>query len=95
MTQRKPIVVKHPEERLADDLIWGIRGPHGIAAFLGIDVRRAYYLIQRGAIPTKKIGHRTIVASRSRLRALLASHPKLSADEDRAVTERGASDAQS
>jgi hypothetical protein len=57
-------------EKLADDLIWGVDGPDGIAAFLGIHPRRCYYLIDRQAIPVRKIGHRTIIASRSELRRL-------------------------
>jgi hypothetical protein len=55
-------------QSLSSDLIWGVDGPDGIAAFLGIDPVRAYYLIQRGKIPTRKLGHRTITASRAELR---------------------------
>jgi len=36
---------------LADDILWGVDGPNGIAAFLGISARRCYYLIESGAIP--------------------------------------------
>jgi hypothetical protein len=59
-------------ETLADDLLWGVDGPDGIAAELGIPVRRAYYLIGIGKIPVRKIGHRTIAASRAELRRLFA-----------------------
>jgi hypothetical protein len=53
---------------LTDDVIWGVDGEHGIAAELGISASRAYYLISKGAIPVKRLGHRTITASRSELR---------------------------
>jgi hypothetical protein len=64
------VVVEHPE-RLAEDLIWGVKGPNGIAAELGTTERHAYYLIQSGKIPHRKLGPRTIVASRSALRAYM------------------------
>jgi hypothetical protein len=57
---------------LADDVIWGVDGEDGIAAFLGLSPRRTYYLIGTKKIPTKKIGHRTIVASRAELRRLFS-----------------------
>lgn len=59
-------------DALANDLLWGVDGKDGIAAFIGVDVRKAYYLISRGEIPTKKLGHRTITASRAELRRLFA-----------------------
>jgi hypothetical protein len=59
-------------QKLADDLLWGVDGPNGIAAFLGINPRRCYYLIDRQVIPVRKIGHRTITASRAELRRLFA-----------------------
>ena len=62
-------------ENLKDDLIWGVDGPDGIAAFLGLPERKCYYLISRGKIPVTKVGRRTIVASRTRLRAALAPEP--------------------
>jgi hypothetical protein len=58
---------------LADDLIWGVGGPDGIAAYLGIDVRKARYLIDRGEIPVQRKGHRTIVGSRSELRRVFGN----------------------
>jgi hypothetical protein len=61
----------HSDELLADDLIWGIRGKRGIAAELGLPPGRVYYLVSRGAIPVRKLGHKSIVASRSELRAFL------------------------
>jgi hypothetical protein len=59
-------------DALAADLLWGVDGKDGIAAFIGVDVRKCYYLISRGEIPTKKLGHRTITASRRELRRLFA-----------------------
>jgi hypothetical protein len=56
------------EDRLSDDLIWGVRGDNGIAAFLGIDERKCRHLIDRGALPVKRLAHRTLVASKSELR---------------------------
>jgi hypothetical protein len=55
-------------QSLSDDLIWGVDGDKGIAAELKIPPRKAYYLIGRGKIPVRKIGARTIVASRAELR---------------------------
>jgi hypothetical protein len=57
--------------RLADDLIWGVKGPKGIAAEIGTTERHARYLIDKGIIPTGKAGHKTIFAFRSELRAAL------------------------
>lgn len=57
-------------EDLGDDLIWGVVGDQGIAAFLNIPPSKAYYLISRGQIPVRKKGHRTLTASRSELRRL-------------------------
>ena len=61
----------HPQsDSLASDLLWGIDGQYGIAAFIGRKPREAYYLIKRGQLPVRRLGHRTIVASRSELRRL-------------------------
>jgi hypothetical protein len=57
-------------EPLADDLVWGIGGKHGIAAEIGRTPQQVYYLIARGKLPVAKLGHRTIVASRKQLRRL-------------------------
>ncbi|MGC2338825.1 MAG: hypothetical protein WA625_24150 [Pseudolabrys sp.] len=62
------------ERDFSDDLIWGISGKHGIAAFLKIPPAKAYYLISRGAIPVRRLGHRTIAASRSELRRHFTSN---------------------
>jgi hypothetical protein len=65
-------VIERPE-KLASDLVWGVNGDNGIAAELGISTRHAYYLVAKGIIPARKLGPRTIVASRSALRAWLAN----------------------
>jgi hypothetical protein len=57
-------------ESLADDIIWGVDGPDGIATFIGTEPRKAYYLIRIGRIPVRRLGHRIITASRSELRRL-------------------------
>jgi hypothetical protein len=49
------------------DTLWGVQE---IARFIGCPVRRAYYLIERGKLPVRKLSHRTIIASKRRLRAL-------------------------
>jgi hypothetical protein len=59
---------------LAADLLWGVDGDFGIAKFLGIDTRKCYYLVSRGEIPITKLGRRTIVASRTELRALFQNN---------------------
>ena len=48
------------------DTLWGVEE---IARFIGCPIRRAYYLIERGKIPVRKLSHRTIIASKRRLRA--------------------------
>lgn len=65
------------EDTLADDVIWGVGGPNGIAAFLNIKPSRAYYLISLKAIPVKKVSHRLITASRRELREWLRGNPHL------------------
>jgi hypothetical protein len=62
-----------PKLAIADDIVWGVAGEHGIAAELGIPEGRAYYLIAQGKIPVTRLGHRTILASRKRLRSLINS----------------------
>lgn len=61
-----------PPQSLADDTIWGVGGKNGIAAAIGRTPQQTYYLIARGRLPVKKIGHRTIIASREQLRLCLA-----------------------
>jgi hypothetical protein len=64
-----PKLVREHPDKLAEDLIWGVDGPNGIAAELGIPLRKAYHPISKGAIPVRKLGAKTIVASKSALRA--------------------------
>ncbi len=45
-------------------LIWGAKA---IGAEIGVDDRRAFYLLERGEIPAKKVGGKW-VAERSKLR---------------------------
>jgi hypothetical protein len=52
------------------DVLWGVEE---IARFIGCPIRRAYYLIERGKIPVRKLSHRTIIASKTKLRALAVS----------------------
>ena len=53
---------------LARDILWGVNGPDGIAAFLNIPPARAYYLIERGALPVRRHFIVFITASRRELR---------------------------
>jgi hypothetical protein len=68
-----PKVVREHPERLGDDLIWGVKGPHGIAAEIGRSERETYYLISRKLIPFRKLGPKTIISSRSELRRHFAT----------------------
>jgi hypothetical protein len=62
---------KRKSERLADDLLWGVTGDNGIAHFIGKTPRETYYMIERNVIPVRRLGHKTIVASKAKLRAFL------------------------
>jgi hypothetical protein len=46
------------------DLLWGASA---IAAYIGVDQRRAFYVLEEGRIPAKRIGSRW-VASCQKLR---------------------------
>jgi hypothetical protein len=74
------MLVEHQQEAVMSrqqiedlDLIWGVNGDDGIASFLNIPPSKAYYLIARGQIPVRKMGHRTIAASRNELRRLFSA----------------------
>jgi hypothetical protein len=67
---RPTAVATPPEADHPSDFIWGVAGENGIAAFLNLEARQAYYLIDKGLIPVRKLGHRTIVASRAQLRKI-------------------------
>lgn len=56
----------------ADDIVWGVEGPGGIAAVIGRTPVQTYYLIRKNRLPVRKLGHRTIVASRRRLLEYIA-----------------------
>ena len=47
------------------DLVWGAEA---IANELGVGIRRAFYLLERGALPARKVQGRWVV-ERSKLRA--------------------------
>lgn len=54
---------------VADDILWGVLGDDGIAAFIGKSAAETYYLISIGALEgVKKLSHRTIVGSKRALR---------------------------
>jgi predicted DNA-binding transcriptional regulator AlpA len=55
-------------DKLADDLLTGVAE---ISMYTGLPERRVYYLIAQGAIPTRKLGHRSIIAFRSEIDAAL------------------------
>ena len=59
--------VRLAKPALADDLVWGVPGPNGIAAFLGLTPPKVYYLIREQRLPVRKLG-RVIVACKSQLR---------------------------
>jgi hypothetical protein len=60
-----PPVAVNGHDDLARDLL---HGQHAIARFIGVPVRRAEYMLQKGQIPARRVGTRWI-ASRARLRA--------------------------
>jgi hypothetical protein len=57
---------------LSADVLWGVDGEYGIAAFLDIPVRKVRHLINTGVIPVRRHGHRTITASKNELRRVFA-----------------------
>jgi hypothetical protein len=61
---------KEQDTSLADDLLRGIKA---IAAFIGENERRVYYMAERGYLPVGREGS-TYVASK---RALLAHYTKI------------------
>jgi len=66
-------MLQKDDDDLGDDLIWGVDGPDGIAAFLKIPPQRAYYMIAKGVLPVRKHSHRIITASRKELRRHFSS----------------------
>jgi hypothetical protein len=58
------------EDILASDLIWGIGA---IALHIGRTPRQTAYLIEKGKLPVKRLGARTIAARKSELSSNLSS----------------------
>jgi hypothetical protein len=62
------------ETNLADDILWGVSGPNGIAAFLKKPPSEIYYLIRIGALRgVKRHTHRIVTGSKSELRRQFTS----------------------
>ncbi|MCC6890510.1 MAG: DNA-binding protein [Hyphomicrobiales bacterium] len=55
---------------LASDILWGIPA---IAKFIGRTPRQVSFLIQKGDLPAKKLGPRTICARKSELANVITS----------------------
>ncbi len=55
--------------KLSDDILWGVEQ---IAAHIGRDRSKVYYLIRHGKIPAKKLGPKTIVGFKSQIDKALA-----------------------
>ena len=64
------------ELELSADILWGVGGEDGIAAYLKIPASKAYYLIRKGVLPVHKHGHRTITASKRELRQAVLTTPE-------------------
>jgi hypothetical protein len=60
---------KMSDKRSSIDLVWGAKS---IADEIGVGHRKAFYLLERGAIPARKVRSRW-VAERSKLREFFAS----------------------
>jgi hypothetical protein len=74
---------------LADDLLFGAQR---IADELGVDVRRAFYMLEHGQIPARKVGA-TWTASRERLRQFffgesVAAAPEPAPTKRKSLTRR-------
>jgi len=54
-----------PQPAINDDLLWGAQA---IADEIGAPLDRVYYLIRKKKIPVTKLGPKTIIASRRKLR---------------------------
>lgn len=67
MTQNNPQPSGDNLSRLADDLLWGAKA---ISEEIGVNERKAFYLLETGAIPAQKVNG-LWVSSRGRLRAHL------------------------
>ena len=49
---------------LRDDLLDGVGA---IAAYTGLPKRKVYYLIEKGFLPIRRLGHRTIIGRKSQI----------------------------
>lgn len=56
---------------LGDDLLWSAAE---IAAYLGIKVRRVYYLIEAKNLPVRRLSPKSFVARKSELTAWFSAH---------------------
>jgi hypothetical protein len=56
------------EGDLASDLLWGA---DSIARFIGRPLRQVYYLVESKQLPVRRLGAKTLVASKSELKAFL------------------------
>jgi hypothetical protein len=52
-------------EPIADDVVWGLKG---LAAELGIPLRRARYFVQQRIVPYRRVGKKRLAFSRKDLR---------------------------
>jgi len=73
-TNKAPVAA----DDLADDLLWGVPA---IAAYIGQETRAVHYLIAKGVLPVRRLGHRTLVASKQELRAALAGGERETNDQ--------------
>ena len=64
---QEAMIVTNEVGELGSDLVWGASG---IAADLGLPIRKVIHLIDREILPVGKIGGR-VVASRKKLRAFI------------------------
>jgi excisionase family DNA binding protein len=55
-------------DELRDDLL---HGASEIAKYTGMSKRRIYNLIQKGLLPIRRLGHRTIIGRKSQINAAL------------------------
>jgi excisionase family DNA binding protein len=53
---------------LRDDLRDGVGT---IADYTGLQKRKVYYLIEKGVLPIRRLGHRTIIGRKSQINAAL------------------------
>ena len=51
-----------------EDILWGAEA---IAAVIRVTQRRAFYLLENGALPAKKVGQRWVASRRKLLEAIV------------------------